>query len=273
MPLPDNFSPWEHLQSVVRQVHNRRVREEFTDLDGIEDLDINAPRQSLKLACLLKDDDSADMTIIRLMLFFNILRGGADLWPDLYTIPTDRYQQTVRFAPQVTLLFRQDLDDVDQGFRPIEAEISFRLKNETPQTLTEAECLSLANRIRSEFATGAGYQWRKGRTKLAYRDRENGYQFSIFANTVAEGRSVISKILDIQNDTLDGSKLTISELGEPPPIIPPTDLILGQVQRLPRIRPVGSVRFQLAELHVWGVKKPVILVDRTGRRRNALISA
>lgn len=273
MAIPLNFSPWEHLQRVVQNSFNRRVRQEFPDLEEIDDLNLAVPRQSLKLACLVDDDDTADMVLIRLIFFFLVLRGGVDMWPEMYTIPTDRYQQTMRFAPQVTLLFREDLDDVEQGYRPIEAEISFRLKNETPQTLTQAECLSLANRIRTEFATGGGYRFRKGRTKLAYRDRENGYQFSVFAFSEAEGRQVINKVLDLQNDSLDGSKLTISELGSPPPIVPPIDFILGESQRLPRIRPVGTVRFQRAELHVWGIQKPVILVDRTGRSLTALVSA
>ena len=30
MALPDNYNPWEHLQSVVLKTFNREVREEFS---------------------------------------------------------------------------------------------------------------------------------------------------------------------------------------------------------------------------------------------------
>ena len=31
MPLPDNFSPWEHLQDQIRLIHNREVADYFRD--------------------------------------------------------------------------------------------------------------------------------------------------------------------------------------------------------------------------------------------------
>ena len=65
MPLPDNFSPWEHLQNVLRQVHNRIVKEEFSDIT--DDDDIVTPRGSLKKACLLDDNDSAEMTVFKVL--------------------------------------------------------------------------------------------------------------------------------------------------------------------------------------------------------------
>ena len=34
MSLPDNFNEFEHLQNTVIKVHNKEVRESFSDLDG-----------------------------------------------------------------------------------------------------------------------------------------------------------------------------------------------------------------------------------------------
>ena len=85
MPLPDNFSPAEHLQDTIRRTFQREVREWFRDIDLDGDLDITTPRSSLALACEHRDDDSFNMTIGRVLLFETLrgrfadrLTGGTD---------------------------------------------------------------------------------------------------------------------------------------------------------------------------------------------------
>jgi hypothetical protein len=268
MPLPPNFSDWEHFQSTLIQVQNRRVREEFR---GEDDDSIATPRASLKQACLLKDNDSAIQTLNRLWLFYVILQQAQALHPPIYSIPSDRYQQDVTFAPQVTLMFSEDRSDVEQGFPPVSAELSFRVKNERWDTFTPANAQALANRVRSEFASGQGYRWQKGRIKLVYRDKENGYLLTVNAFSESEGRSLITKVLNLQGDTLNLDHLTISRMGQNPSIMPPTRQVFGKQRRLPRKRPVAWVRFRYAELHIWGLTEAVILVDNTGRKPNALL--
>lgn len=274
---------WEHLQDTWNKIHNRRVREHFREIADPDDVagwshfsthvDLDRARHSLCADCLQRDDDSANMTILRTLLFWLVLGQASALHPPLYTMPTDRYQQSVKFAPQVTLYFREDLDDVEEGYAPIDAEISFRVMDETSGSMTESKAQNLANKIRTEFATGGGYRWHKGRTKLSYRDKDNGYQFSVNAYSESEGKEVIDKLLDIQGHVLDLDLLTIAQLGDTPPTIPPTELIYGKSRRVARKRPVGYVRFVFAELHLWGIPNPIILLDRSGRRKNALVAA
>lgn len=276
MALPDNFNAFEHLQDTWRKVHNKRVRQHFSDLSGIDDewdATIDTPRGGLRVACTMNDSDSADMTIIRTLLFWVVLGEAAALQMPVYGIPSDRYQQSVKFAPQVTLYFKEDLADVEEGYAPIDAEVSFRLMGETPNSITEADLNALAIKIRNEFATGSGYRWRKGRTILSYKDIEHGYQFILHAYSETEGREVINKVLDLQNDAINLSLLRINQLAEAPPIVPPSQTILGKSRRLPRRRPVGYVRFMYADVSIWGIPEPICLVDRSGRRHNALISA
>ncbi len=272
MSLPDNFSPWEHLQSVLMQVHNRRVRKEFSDVGGDDWVDdVSTPRGSLRTACTLKDDDSAIMAFHRMFLFYVMLRHAADIHPPLYTMPSDRYQQDVTFAPQVTLYFREDLDDVEDGYSPIDAEISFRLMGENYTTYTPSEAQVLATRIKTEFSAGGGYRWHKGRVKVTYSRREQGYQLSLNAYSESEARQVINKVLDLQNHSLNEECLTIHNLAQNPPTVPGNHFVYGESRRQPRRRPVGYVRFQWAELHIWGVQNAVTLTDRTYRRRNPLV--
>lgn len=265
------MSDWEHLQNVLMQVHNRIVRDEFRDLDADDD-DITTPRTSLRSACLVRDSDSATTVLNRFFLFYVMIGKASDFHPPLYTMPIDRYQQSVVFQPQVTLYFKEDLDDVADGFAPIDAALSFRIQHETEDTISQAELIALTNKIRAEFATGSGYRWRKGRLSMSYRDLKKGYRLRVQAYSEAEGREVIGKILGLQGDTIERSNLNINQLDEAPPIIPETKTILGKRRRMPRRRPVGWVRFIYAEAHVWGVPNPIILLDRSGRRRNPLVS-
>ncbi len=263
---------WEHLQSVIMQVHNRIVREEFSEVSGDDD-NISTPRSSLRSACLVRDADSATTVLNRFFLFYVMLRKASDFHPPLYTTPSDGFQQLVQFHPQVTMYFREDLDTIEEGYSPLEAEVSFRIVNERYDTITKAELTNLANKIRAEFATGQGYRWRKGRTIVTYRDKRLSYELRLYAASVSEARQVIQKVLSLQGHTLDPSKLKTNDLVEAPPVNPGTHTVLGKTRRKPRTRPVGYVRFLWAEAHVWGVQNAIVLIDRSGRRYKPLVSA
>ena len=274
MALPEGFSSWEHLQSVLQQSYNRIVRESFRDVgeDNWED-DISTPRGSLRVACTIRDDDSAVMSNIRMMLFYMVLRQASDLHPPLYTIPSDTYQQSVKFMPQVTMYFREDLEDVESGYSPIDANVSFRLYNETAESLTPTNALTLANRIKNEFATGGGYRWKKGRVKVSYQEPERGYNFLVYGSTKADSIDVIRKAMSIQGHVPNSEKMTVVEREANPPTVPPLQRVYGQTRRAPRRMPVGYVRFRYAELHIHGIPNAITLVDSTWRRREALVRA
>ncbi|MHC5772098.1 MAG: hypothetical protein ACYTXI_42620, partial [Nostoc sp.] len=63
MPLPEGFSEWENLQDLVRLDHNKAVTSYFKNQ---EDNDISTPKARLKHTCLIKDEDTATMTLMRM---------------------------------------------------------------------------------------------------------------------------------------------------------------------------------------------------------------
>src|ERR687885_596971 len=105
MPLPEGFSEWEHLQSVIRQVHNKDVQQWFKNQP---DDDISTPRASLKHACLLKDDDTVDMTILRMWLFEFQCLHTQSLQRPVYGMPVQEFQSDRKFKPQIKLYFFED---------------------------------------------------------------------------------------------------------------------------------------------------------------------
>lgn len=271
MALPQGFSEWEHLQSVIMQVHNRIVREEFEDAD---DDDIATPRSSLKQACLLKDSDSAIQTLIRYWLFYVDIRKAQDLNTPVYGIPIPGYQEARKFKPQIQLYFQEDYNDIEAGFAPVTGEISFRLMTESEESLTENDARNYAQKIKTAFGSGSRFVWKKGKVQAVYTDRKHGYQLRLLVKTEAEGRRIVEQVLDIQGHAPDWKNLNISENAEPSarfPSLPSSERIFGKTRRLPRQRPTADVRFQYALLHIHGLPHPIVLVDYAKVFRNPLL--
>jgi len=271
MVLPDNFSPYEHLQDTVKRWYNREVGQHFADL-GPED-DLTIPRNSLRVACRHEDRDSLTITMLRVMLFEITARHSSSLHPAMFGIPITDYESEIVYKPQIKLFFSEPSDDVVDGFSPVKGEITFRIFNETTNTMTMARAQQLAQRVRSVFATPP-YVWKKGTDKIVYQDKEKGYDLRVLCRTEADGRALIENVLDIQNDTPDWSNLNIVEpvnAAQRFPYNPGTKLIMGRTVRKPRKRPRVNVRFRYATLSVHGLPHPINLVDLTGMRRDPLV--
>lgn len=274
MPLPNDFNPFEHLQSVLIKVHNKQVRDFFNDVPE-NDIDINTPRGSLKQACLLRDDDNAEIMQLRYWLFYLDIRQGKDLQAPLCAIPLDDVQSSRKYKPQITLFFREDLDDVEPDERAVWGEISFRLMNESSTTITKTELERLGREIKSKFGAGAGYLWKKGKKLFTYVDREKGYSLQVLCRTDTDAKDLIRDVLSIQSHTIDNellkSHLTEDETGAYP-YTPGTQSILGKSRKKPRRRPNVDVRFQYATCTIHGVNKPICLYDRSFTHLDPLVS-
>ena len=264
---------WEHLQTVVMQVHNRLVREEFNDLE--DDDDISTPRSSLRTACKMLDTDSATMTLIRYFLYYFDLRKAQDLQTPVYGIPIPSFQEARKFRPQIQLYFQEDHNDVDVGYAPVTGEISFRLMDESTETISESNVNTFAQRVRSNFCTGSGFVWKKGKVMCSYTDRARGYQTAMLCRTKTEGRRVVEQVLNIQSHSPDWKFMNVAENEEASvryPTVPGNHTILGRSRKRPRQRPIADVRFQYALLHLHGLPHPIVLVDRSGIFQNPTVA-
>lgn len=272
MPLPDNFSPTEHLQDTVKRWYNREVAEHFADLGPNDDLTI--PRNSLRVACRHEDRDSLPVTLLRVLLFEVTARHSSSLHPAMFGIPIEDYESSIIYKPQIKLFFSEPSDDVVDGFSPVKGEITFRIYNETTSSMTMARAQQLAQKVRSVFATPP-LVWRKGTDKLVYKDKEKGYNLSILCRSETDGRALIENILDIQNDSPDWDCLNVVTPNNATvrfPYNPGSKTIMGRTVRKRRQRPRVNVRFRYATLSVHGLPHPINLVDLTGMRRDPLVA-
>jgi hypothetical protein len=273
MALPQGFSTWEHLQETIIQVQNRIVREEFNDLgDETWDDNISTPRGSLRVASTLTDNDSAIETLNKLLFFYVVLRKAADLQAPIYGIPVSTFQDSTKFFPQVRLFFLEDSSEVEHGYSPVEADVSFRLMHETAETITEADAKVIANKIKTLFSSGRGFTWKKGRELWTYKDLAKGYNFRLFSWNETEAKKVIEQVLDIQSHTPNWDEhLSGTTKKKTFRTVPLSSRIYGKTRREARERPIATVRFKFAELKIHGLPNDVQLFDRSGFRHNPLV--
>lgn len=258
------------LTSFSRKVYNPQVLEYFRDIDDDDLESIQVSRKATRRACLILPGESRLNAIQKQLNFWFLCQRVQD-GPPVYGIPVQEYQQNVKFKPQIQLVFRQDLDAVPDGFRPMEGEISFRLINENSQTITKAKLEAIARDIKREFGAGDGYLWKKGKIKECYFDPVHGIDLRILAISKAEAVEIIQKVVSILGATYDADNLNNINPDRNSLNTPPTQIILGESEKKPRWRPTGQVRFRYARALIHGRVKSINLVDLTGRYYDALV--
>ena len=136
MPLPDDFNPWEHLHGMLLGAYNGSVERTFV---GVPNDDISQALGGMKIACLLQPDDTVDMTILRMLLYYFVFKGN--LPTPVYGIPVNDYQSEIIYRPQIQLHFIEDysLMLAENKLQRTNSEISFRLMNETSATMNPSK--------------------------------------------------------------------------------------------------------------------------------------
>lgn len=274
MAIPAEFNEVENIQSLIRRYVNRQVREDFQDIGGDDwEPEVGTTRGAMRHALTHQDSDSLLLTQTRLFLYYFTYGKAQALQAPIYGIPANDFQESFRFKPQVRLFFYEDRSLVEDGYEPVKADVSFRVMNETENTITPAKAKVLANKIKGLFATGQGFTWKKGHETWAYYDDFKGYRLRLLAWNETEAKKVIEQVLDIQGHAPEWEKYLSSTLKKRHfSTIPGTEIIYGKQRRKPRDRPVAYVRFRYAELKVWGMANAITLVDKTQSRRNPLIA-
>ena len=262
MALPEDFSPWKHLREMLLNSHNLTVQKTFI---GTPDNNIETTLGGMKFASIIQDDDTVDMIILRIILFYFIFKG--ELPTPIYGIPVPEFQAEISFHPQIKLIFKEPWSAflMENQLTPATAEISFRLMTETSQTMNSSKAKSWALKIKEMFASSGGFQWEKGTKKITYKDLAHGIDFRILAVSEGEAVKVIEKVLELANAPYKEELLGISQNHKNYPTVPATQEVYGKARRKPRARPITHVRFQRAEIAIHGLNHSVVLVDRTGK--------
>jgi hypothetical protein len=186
-----------------------------------------------------------------------------------------------RFRPQIRLHFLQDSNFVKgsnepgyHGRRRVPGRLTWRLMNETSETITKGELTRIGEQIKAIFGANNGYVWQKGKEMYTYAEWDKGYQMQILARSAAQAQDLTTKILSLQGHTPTWKFMTKTENLEEQaryPETPQTKVILGETVTMPKLRPNVEVRFTHADARVHKLTQPVILFDRTHTKVGALV--
>jgi len=210
-----------------------------------------------------------DKELIRQILQIHYEGGGSSEGMDS-TVSTGI---SYRGAPKVVLYFLERIEDVEKGYRQLEARVGFRLvgKTENPNgtgdLLTKANIRNLAQRIVQNFLQPEQFRLHKGRESVSYRDKRQGLESFVFATSASEGINLYQRICRVMEIEFDNSKVFTSSNQNPTqafPITPPEVTILGNKIKPPRRRPVGHVYFREAKLFLEMLNEPILLCDYNG---------
>lgn len=214
-------------------------------------------------------------SITQVLATRQLLRG--DDIGRFYGWPITQYQSDVFFEPQIELYFVHQKQE-DLGKNALEKDghgrINFRLLGKTEANITLGECVALANKIKTKFMVPP-FKWEKGKTMCVYSERKKKYKLQILCRSEAAGKAVIEQVLDIQGHSPDWENLTTTNNNQPfvkYPELPDKEIILGESVKLPRRRPNVDVYFRYALLHIHGLSEPLVLCDRSGKKRNPLVT-
>ncbi len=191
-----------------------------------------------------------------------------------YSIPIEDYQIQRKFKPQCTLHFWQIPEEVKTKFRPIEAQISFRLMGKESTNITKQNILDLATKIKTKFGGKTPFQFIKGKELWSYTEPVKGYSLQLYVRDEAQARKAIEQTLDLQGHSPDWKKLRRNTAPNPEVVFPDRpdrEVILGESRVMPRRRPGGTVEFRYATLFIWGLPNPYILYDRTGQAKSPVL--
>jgi len=270
MPLPNGFSEWEHLQDTVLRDHNKAVRAYFKNQP---DDDLTTPKASLKHACIMKDDDTTAMAQMRMWLFEITIGHAQSVQRPVYGIPVSEVQANWKFRPQVKLYFLEKYDEETHGKEKIpqlEGEITFRLMNETSETISRSNATALAREIKSAFATPP-FTWEKGWYKSTYFDAAKGYDLRLLVKSKAEAERVIKNVLEIQSHSFNRDYFQFVEHDRSYPTNPGTQRVYGRTVKKPIKRRRADVKFKHAQLLIQGQPNAINLVATSGSRLRSVI--
>jgi hypothetical protein len=238
--------------------HNRNVERTFF---GVNHEDLSSTQGGMKLACLLQDDDTVDMFLLRMYLYYFVFQGN--LPTPIYGIPVPDYDSEIVYKPQVKLIFKEDWNALlmENGLNRAKAEISFRLMHETSASMNHGKAEAIALKVKEFFGLENGFTFEKGPIKVTYIDKHNGINFILAVVSEAEAVRVIERVLELANVPFNESFIRASQSRKTYPQVPGFHEVYGREKRKPRERPTTRVRFRKAELDVWGNYHPITLLD------------
>jgi hypothetical protein len=257
---------WALLRKFLRSgdSFNREVFNWYRDDDNDDD-----NRKNVRDLLLIGARDSIQMVQIKMRAFREIVQKS-HLKPTVIGEIKEKYDSDISYRPELVICFVQNRQSLPEKETPATARVSFRLMNETSESLTMSELKNWASKIQSEFFNPI-FKLKKGKIITWYIDKKNGFHLQIYGYDEAEGERLARAVVKLADKTFDEDNLKHTHPKRSNSISSDTTTILGKTRKKPKWRPSAIVEAAYAYAIIHNEPNPVMLVDQTGLVINPLV--
>ncbi|MHC5598773.1 MAG: hypothetical protein ACYTXC_23020 [Nostoc sp.] len=246
--------------------YNAEVNAHFDDTSA------DAGRNAAKNLCLITSTDSMQIALQRQSFFYHQVLKIQNK-PIIIGQPKTIFDSEVTYHPEISIEFLQDFTSVPKGKQPKDARISWRLMNETSESLTVAKINNVAGLVYQQFFQNNVFNFNKGKVIGWYTSPTDGLHLQLYCLDVTEAERVAKYVVQAVGKTWNDNifKTTTPKRNN---LTPPEQItILGKQQNAPTWRPNVMVKAHKAYMNVWGTENKVYeLVARLANGRFVALS-
>lgn len=238
--------------------YNSEVTAYFSDFGT--DTEANA----LKNLCLVQSNDSALIAQQRIRFFREEIQK-THLKPTIIGQPKSDFDADVKYHPLVSVEFRQALTSVPKGKYPKDARITWRLMNETSESMTFDKINNAATLVYQKFFQDR-FSYNKGKVIGWYISSSDGLNLRLYCLDADEAERVAKYVVQAVGKTWNDDFFKTSN-PKRNNLVPPEQItILGKQKDAPSWRPNITVSAYKANINIWGTGNEVY--DLVGRLAN-----
>lgn len=224
--------------------YNSEVSAYFSDFGT--DTETNA----LKNLCLVQSNDSALIAQQRIRFFREEIQK-THLKPIIVGQPKIDLDADVKYHPEVTVVLKQSLTSVSKGKYPKDARISWRLMNETSESLTFTKMNDVAALVYQQFFQNR-FSFKKGKFIGWYISPLDGLHLQLYCLDATEAKRVAKYVVQAIGKTWNDSIFKVTSPDRDNITSPEQITILGKQKDAPIWRPNITVNASKANINVWG---------------------
>ena len=224
--------------------YNSEVNAHFADLTT------DPQREAVKNLCLVQPNDSILIAQQRIRFFREEIQK-THLKPIIIGQPKIDLDAEVKYHPEISIGFKQSLISVPRGKYPKDAQISWRLMNETSESFTFTKMNDVAALVYQQFFQNR-FTYNKGKFIGWYISPPDGLNLQLYCLDETEAERVAKYVVQAVGKTWDDKIFKITNPKRNNAITSEKITVLGKQKDAPVWRPNIIVNAYKASINVWG---------------------
>ena len=238
-------------------------------VDHFGDTSTNPQREAVKNLCLVQSNDSVLIAQQRIRFFREEVQK-CHLKPVIIGQPKSDFDADVKYHPQVTVYFVQDIQSVPRGSRPKNARVTWRLMDQTSETISNQILNNWATKVYNSFFNPV-YSFHKGKYIGWYNSPADGLHLQLYCLDDITAESVAKKIVTSADKTFNDDLFKVTKPKRNNIAQSQQITILGQSKSVPNWRPNITVNVAYAYINIWADNDLRLIVDKIGSKFHPIL--